>query len=254
MKIYAGAIAVRRKADRSPVSDADVEAEAIILEGLARILPGVDVLAEERVAREGAAPMGAAFLAVDPLDGTREFLQRRDEFTVNIALIEAGRPVAGCVYAPALHEMFLGGVGAWMARIAPGATLAGEALAPIRTRPYPALGLTAVASRSHQDPETAAFLARLNVRETMRYGSSLKLARIAQGGADVYPRFGATMEWDTAAGHGVLAAAGGTLLTPEGAPFFYGKAADGYRNGPFVAWGGQPLWTSANGPEHSADR
>ena len=234
MQVYATDFAVRTKDDSSPVSEADEAAEELILSGLADVLPGVPVVAEEAVARDGAPPVGAAFVLVDPLDGTKEFVSRNGEFTVNIALIEDGRAVAGCVFAPALGRMYVGGTSAGRATVAPGAAVG--ALEPLRTRPYPAGGLVAVTSRSHLDDETRAFLARLGVAGRTDAGSSLKFCLLAEGGADVYPRFGPTMEWDIAAGHAVLAAAGGTVADPAGEQFRYGKA--GFRNGPFVAWGG----------------
>lgn len=239
MEVYGSGPDVRYKADRSPVSEADERAEALILPGLHALLPGVTVIAEEAVSADGLPSVPAEFLLVDPLDGTREFLQQRGDFTVNIALVRDGAPVAGCVYAPARERLFLGGTTAATGPLAPGAPL-GD-LAPAATRPYPAEGLTAVASASHLDPETREFLAGLPLADRRSAGSSLKLCLVAVGEADVYPRFGPTMEWDIAAGHAVLAAAGGQVLTPEGHPFRYGKTEAGLRNGAFVAWGREPL-------------
>ncbi len=240
MEVYAGDFETRQKADRSPVSDADERAEAIILAHLARDLPGVPVLAEETAAREGVGgARGDMFLLVDPVDGTKEFIQRKGDFTVNIALIERGLPLAGCVYAPARRDMYAGGASAWRAQgFAPGSAI-GE-VAPMRTREAPAAGLTAVTSSSHLDPETKAFLARLPIAGQTAVGSSLKFCLVAAGDADVYPRWGPTMEWDTAAGQAVLEAAGGVVLRPDGERFVYGKAGAGFLNGPFVAWGRAP--------------
>ncbi len=238
MDIYARPFDIRSKADSSPVSDADEIAEALILTGIARLLPNVPVIAEEAMAAgQSIADDLSRFILIDPLDGTREFIAKNGEFTVNIALIEQGRPVAGCVYAPALGRMFIGGDRAWVADVAPGAAVDPTAFQRIATRPYPTAGLTALASRSHADPDTHAFIEAHGITDCRAAGSSLKFCVIAAGEADVYPRFGPTMEWDVAAGHAVLLAAGGQVLTPEGAPFVYGKRAQGFRNGAFVAWG-----------------
>jgi 3'(2'), 5'-bisphosphate nucleotidase len=176
---------------------------------------------------------------VDPLDGTREFLGPSGEFTVNIALVESGRPVCGVVYAPALGRIWRGSLrgGAAVASLPPGADPAAADWRPIRARPRPAADWTALASRSHLDAETQGFLAGLPIGEYRGIGSSLKFCLLAEGMADVYPRFGPTMEWDTAAGQAVLESAGGRVETPSGGDFTYGKAAHGFRNGAFVAWG-----------------
>jgi 3'(2'), 5'-bisphosphate nucleotidase len=230
--------AVTAKGDGSPLTEADLAAEEIIAAGLARDAAGIPVVSEEDAAR-ATPPAGAAFILVDPLDGTREFLGPSGEFTVNIALVEAGRPVAGVVYAPALGRIWQGAVaaGAMAGELAPGGDPAAIAWRSIKARPRPDSGLVAVASRSHIDPDTEAFLARLPIGDRRSIGSSLKFCLVAEGSADVYPRLAPTMEWDTAAGQAVLEAAGGSVTTPEGAPFRYGKAESGWRNGPFVAWG-----------------
>lgn len=230
---------VTAKADGSPLTEADLAADAVIAAGLPSAAPGIAVVSEEDAARVAPSP-GASFILVDPLDGTREFLGPSGEFTVNIALIEAGRPVCGVVYAPALGRIWRGaaGLGAEMAVLPPGADPKRAEWRPIRARPRPAADWTAVASRSHMDPETEFYLARLPIGEHRAIGSSLKFCLLAEGVADVYPRFGPTMEWDTAAGQAVLEAAGGRVETPEGAAFSYGKAQAGFRNGPFIAWGG----------------
>jgi len=241
MDVYNSEFQTRTKADYSPVSDADERAEEIILARLEEALPGVPVLAEERAAREGVGETVAdLFLLVDPVDGTKEFVQRRGDFTVNIALICAGKPMAGCVYAPARREMYFGGAEARMIEgFAPGeAVREGRAL---RTRVYPAEGLTAITSSSHLDERTKTFLAERRISAQMGIGSSLKFCWLAAGKADVYPRWGPTMEWDTAAGHAILNAAGGQMLKPDGSAFTYGNGAEGFRNGPFVAWGGEPV-------------
>jgi 3'(2'), 5'-bisphosphate nucleotidase len=237
MAVYATDFAVRDKVDASPVTAADEAAEKIILADLALIAPGVPVVAEEAVAAGRVPVVAGRFFLVDPLDGTREFISRRDEFTVNIALIESGEPVLGVVFAPARRELFWGDVRAGKAGhidADPDGTMPSMGTA-ISARRAPADGLTAVASRSHRTPETDAFLANYPVREFRSIGSSLKFCLVASGQADLYPRMGTTMEWDTAAGQAVLAAAGGRVLTPAGQPFGYGKP--GFRNGDFVAWG-----------------
>jgi len=241
MEVYRSDFETRTKADRSPVSDADERAEEIILARLDRELPGIAVLAEERVAREGlGAAIAGDFLLVDPVDGTKEFIQRKGDFTVNIALISGGRPVAGTVYAPARREMYFGGASACLIEaFDPGRQVSeGQAL---KTRSYPADGLVAITSSSHLNDKTKQFLARHRIASQTAIGSSLKFCWVAAGKADVYPRWGPTMEWDTAAGHAVLEASGGVVTQPDGSPFVYGKGAKGFENGPFVAWGKQPL-------------
>ncbi len=231
LAIYAADFEVRAKADASPVTAADEAAERIILDGLARLAPGLPVVAEEAVAAQGAPELAgaAAFWLVDPLDGTREFIGRNGEFTVNIALIREGAPALGVVHAPALDECFwAAGPGAvWRER-------AGERAAIAVRRP-PADGPVALASRSHMTPETEAWLAARGVARLAQAGSSLKFCRLAEGAADLYPRLGRTMEWDIAAGHAVLAAAGGEVETLDGAALRYGKP--GFENPWFVARG-----------------
>ncbi len=229
---------VTAKSDGSPLTEADLAAEAIIAAGLAREAPGIPVVSEEDAER-ATPPAGAAFILVDPLDGTREFLGPTGEFTVNIALVAGGRPVAGVVYAPALGRIWQGahGLGAQAGVLPAGTDPAAIAWRPIHARRRPAEAMTAVASRSHMDPDTKAFLATLPIAEHRSIGSSLKFCLVAEGAADVYPRLAPTMEWDTAAGQAVLEAAGGRVTQPDGSPFGYGKAAGSWRNGPFVAWG-----------------
>jgi 3'(2'), 5'-bisphosphate nucleotidase len=240
MAVYAGDIEARHKLDGSPICDADEAAEAIILKRLAMHLPEYPVLAEEAASRGEKTVLQAAsaFILVDPVDGTREFLSRNGEFTVNIALIADEAPVAGVVYAPALEQLWIGGAAASLCTVAPGAPLPPpERRQRIHARPAPEQGLTALLSRSHARPATEAFLAKLPVRERREAGSSLKFCKVAEGYADVYPRFGPTMEWDTAAGDAVLRAAGGLVLDDAGHPLRYGKAEAQFKNGPFVAWG-----------------
>ena len=229
LRVYDGEFEVRSKADASPVTDADERAERLILADLEEAAPSIPVVAEENVAAGNIPDIGGgAFLLVDPLDGTKEFVSRNGEFTVNIALIEGGRPVLGVVHLPVLGETYWTSADgeAWRQR-------AGER-DRIRCR-TPGAELVAVASRSHSNPETDAYLARFPIKERISAGSSLKFCRIAEGAADIYPRIGRTMEWDIAAGHAVLAAAGGRVSTLDDIPLGYGKP--GFENPPFVARG-----------------
>ena len=231
------ALRVMRKADASPVTVADEAAEKILLADLAQIAPGVPVVAEEAVAAGHVPVIAERFFLVDPLDGTREFVSHRDEFTVNIALIEAGEPVLGVVFAPARRELYWGDVRAGRAGVIdadPDGTMPSFGVSICARKP-PASGLTAVASRSHRTPETDTLLANDPVTEFRSIGSSLKFCLVAAGEADIYPRIGTTMEWDTAAGQAVLVAAGGSVSDLDGAPFRYGKP--GFKNGNFIARG-----------------
>ena len=228
MQVYGTDFAVRGKQDQSPVTEADERAEKLIVPALQALAPGVPVVAEEAVAAGNVPAVGDLFWLVDPLDGTKEFISRNGEFTVNIALVHQGRPVLGVVYAPALGRMFLGDVGrgAWMQDAA--------GRREIRCRPVPEAGLTVVASRSHGDAAALdAFLAGRKVAALASAGSSLKLCLVAAGDADLYPRLGRTMEWDIAAGHAVLSAAGGSVRDLQGAPLRYGKP--GFDNPHFAA-------------------
>jgi 3'(2'), 5'-bisphosphate nucleotidase len=230
MQVYASDFQVRGKADHSPVTEADERAEAVILERLAALTPGIPVISEEQAAAGRAPPAAERFWLVDPLDGTREFIQRNGEFTVNIALIEAGCPTLGVVLAPALGRLFAG------ARSCGARTHDGAGDRSIACRTVPAAGLTVVASRSHGDSDALdRFLAERQVAASTSAGSSLKFCLVAAGEADLYPRLGRTMEWDTAAGHAVLAAAGGRVATLDGAELRYGKP--GLDNPHFVASG-----------------
>ncbi len=229
MEVYArGEVEAVAKADQSPVTEADLAADRVICDGLAAAFPEIPVVTEERAESHalGAAPR---YFLVDPLDGTKDFVARRGEFTVNIALVEAGQPVAGVVYAPAVGRLFLGIAGqATEERDGNGAAQ------PIRVATADSGALRVVASKSHRDAETDAYIARYTVASFVAAGSSLKFCLLAAGEADLYPRLGRTMEWDTAAGHAVLAAAGGTVLSlPDLAPFAYGKP--GWANGAFLA-------------------
>ncbi len=237
LEIYESDFAVDAKNDASPVTEADRLGEEIILRGLARVAPHIPTLAEE-AASEGQIPaLGREFFLVDPLDGTKEFVTKTGEFTVNIALVRDGRPALGVVYAPAIGKLYAGaaGKGATLALVADGRAGAPH---PIEARKVPERALVAVASRSHRGPETDAFLSTLDIADFAAAGSSLKFCLIAEGLADVYPRLGRTMEWDTGAGQAVLEAAGGRVLVfNEEDPLRYGKKDRGFDNPHFIAWG-----------------
>lgn len=220
---------VEAKGDRSPVTEADRAAEGVILAALATLAPGVPVVAEEEVAAGRIPAHGATYFLVDPLDGTKEFIRAGDDYTVNIGLIGHGSPALGVVYAPATGTMYAGsvGVGAWR-EDAVGRTA-------IHTRARGA-SLTAVASKSHFSKPTAAYLDAVGASDHVSIGSSLKFCIVAEGKADIYPRLGPTCEWDTAAGHAVLLAAGGRVDGPNGAALGYGKVK--FLNPGFVATAG----------------
>lgn len=238
MQLYGTDAHTRAKSDQSPVCDADLAAEAVILKGLAAALPQFAVISEEAVAAGARLSQTSTFILVDPLDGTREFLSRNGEFTVNLALIIDAVPRAGVVYAPAAGRIWIAGSYAATASVLPGEELPPrEKRQALHVRGAPTDGLVALASRSHADAQTEAFLAQLPVKLRQPAGSSLKFCRIAEGTADVYPRFGPTMEWDTAAGDAVLRSAGGIVRDAVERPLRYGKFSDRLTNGGFVAWG-----------------
>jgi 3'(2'), 5'-bisphosphate nucleotidase len=232
LEIYATDFTARSKTDASPVTEADERAEAIILAALAGLSPSIPVIAEEQVAAHGlAAQVPPRFWLVDPLDGTREFLSRNGEFTVNIALVEGDRAVLGVVHVPALGVTY-----AACGRGTATRQNAAEDPQPIAARPAPPTGSVVVHSRSHGDEsELAAFVATVPQATRKVSGSSVKFCLLAAGEADLYPRFGTTMEWDTAAGQAVLEAAGGRVETLDGTRLRYGKP--GLRNPHFIARG-----------------
>jgi 3'(2'), 5'-bisphosphate nucleotidase len=234
MRIYATGTEVRTKADASPVTDADEEASTIILARLAVIAPTIPTVCEETHETGSTVPKSPeGFVLVDPLDGTKEFISRNGEFTVNIALIHGGRPVAGVVYAPAIGRLFLG----WREDGKGQAFQEREGKrTPIHVARPSDEGVVVVASRSHRDPKTDDYLERVRVKSFTSAGSSLKFCLVATGEADLYPRLGRTMEWDTAAGQAVLEAAGGSVTQLDGAPLLYGKP--GFENPFFAARGG----------------
>ncbi len=230
----------RAKPDLSPVSVADEAANAVIMEGLARLLPGLAIVSEEDTCSQTSSAPGSFYALVDPLDGTREFLAGRGEFTVNIAIVFDGRPRIGLIAAPALGLLWRGivGQGAERLRLAPGAEphQASE-ISPVHTRLRPPGGLVAMVSRSHFDAQTDALLKRLPVAAQVSCGSSLKFCRIAEGSADLYARLAQTCEWDVAAGHALVAAAGGTVTAPDGTDLVYGRVDDSFHIPAFIAWG-----------------
>ena len=234
MAIYASDFSAKAKGDLTPVTEADEAAEQIILAGLAKIDASVPVISEEAASAGRIPKVSDKFFLVDPLDGTKEFISRNGEFTVNIALVEGGVPVAGVVLAPALKRIFWGemGHGAAEGRIDGDVATHWKSLG---VRPLPGDGAVVVASRSHRDAATEDFLKTIKVKSLCSAGSSLKFCLVAAAEADLYPRFGRTMEWDTAAGHAVLLAAGGKVRTVEGPDLTYGKRARGYDNPGFIA-------------------
>jgi len=239
MDVYSRPILATHKADGSPVTEADQRAEAEILRLLAPT--GLPVLAEESVSEGRIPELGARYFIVDPLDGTKEFLKRNGEFTVNIALVEAGRPIEGVVLAPATGAIFLGG-----ANGAEAGTLNGDELTGRHAITTKSGGpVRIVASRSHGHDALAELCESMNVAEDVSVGSSLKFCLLAQGDAQLYPRFTPTMEWDTAAGQAVLEAAGGAVLTLDGEPFRYGNAARNFLNPFFVAAANRQLAETA---------
>lgn len=246
LEIRQQGLVLDRKADKSPVTQADRESEAILLAALARVAPDLPVVAEEAMAEGREPEIDRWFFLVDPLDGTREYASGGDDFTVNVAMIADGLPVFGVVYAPARSWLLatLGYGHAAEATVEP--TSASRTAAEIdwirlHTRAPIAGQLVAVASKSHRSKEEEAFLAGAGVSSSRYIGSSLKFGLVARGDADVYPRFGSISEWDTAAGHAVLVAAGGVVVTRDGRPWRYGNTAGRFLSPPFIAWGRAPM-------------
>ena len=216
--------ALRSKPDGSPVTAADDAAEAVICDGLKALLPGVPIIAEEAASRhkpDMAIGQGGGYFLVDPLDGTREFVAGRDEYTINIALMGAGSPVLGLIAAPALGLLWRGIVGSRAERMALGGGASSQP-APIRTRPRPSRDAVIMLSRSHLDARTRAYVDDLAPAKVLQCGSSLKFCRVAEAAADLYPRLAPTRDWDVAAGHAIVKAAGGEVTAPDGSPLRYG--------------------------------
>jgi 3'(2'), 5'-bisphosphate nucleotidase len=234
------ALNVRVKADASPLTAADEASNTILLAGLAELLPGVPVVSEESPQRADPRALAGLFVLIDPLDGTKEFISGTAEFTVNLALVEGGRPVAGIIGVPALGLVFRGvtGGGAQRLRLAAGREpAAATEIAAITTRARPATGIVAAVSRSHLDERTKLFVERLKVAERLSCGSALKFCRLAEGRVDVYPRLSPTCEWDIAAGHALVTAAGGIVTAPDGRALSFGHAEARFRVPGFIAWG-----------------
>ena len=235
MEIKEGKMGVTYKDDMSPVTLADQAAEDIILRALRKISPQIPIVAEESVSAGIIPEVQEKFWLVDPLDGTKEFISGGNDFTVNIALIENGAPTFGIIYAPALGHLYstVEKSVATRQNVKNGNTIEDEIIISVRKASNN--NLTALASKSHLDNQTKEFLDKLNVTNTVCAGSSLKFCVVAEGNADIYPRFGPTMEWDTAAGHAILNAAGGKVINPDGTDFSYCKPF--YKNGAFIATG-----------------
>ncbi len=232
------AMKVEDKSDGSPVTEADLCADRIIGEGLTRLIPQVPALSEERV-QTAKPPYRGSFFLIDPLDGTKEFVAGRGEFTVNLALVTDGAPLLGIVSAPAIGLLWRGlvGRGAERLTIEDGRIGAGQ---PIHTRPMPRAGepWIAAVSRSHGDPGTEAFIERRPGAVRIKLGSAVKFGRLAEGAADIYPRLAPTSEWDVAAGHAVVTAAGGRVTDAQGGPLRFGEGRNGSFIVPaFIAWG-----------------
>jgi len=231
------AMKVEGKVDGSPVTDADLAADRIIGEGLKRLAPDVPALSEERVA-EARLPYRGSFFLIDPLDGTKEFLAGRGEFTVNIALVTNGMPLLGIIGAPALGVIWRGLVGRGAERLRLDESGHGTP-EPIHTRPVPKPGepWIAMLSRSHGDARTEAFIDARPGAVREKVGSAVKFARLAEGAADIYPRLAPTSEWDVAAGHALVTAAGGKVTDASGRPLRFGQGPAGFIVPAFIAWG-----------------
>ncbi|MCK5496445.1 MAG: 3'(2'),5'-bisphosphate nucleotidase CysQ [Hyphomicrobium sp.] len=250
MNYFDAGVEVQTKADATPVTVADHEAEVVLVDGLNKVAPGVPVIAEESVAAGKVPETGSEFFLVDPLDGTRAFIANKPDFTINIGLVRDNQPIFGIIYAPALGKFFatLSPEDAVEADIAPdsqGERLSDYTFRPLHARDPDPNALVAFTSRSHAAHDTDEFLNRLPITETKKASSSLKFCLIARGEADLYARLGQTSEWDTAAGQAILTAAGGSVTTLDGAPLAYGKRGDGYINPHFVAWARGPLLGTA---------
>ncbi len=233
-----GALTVNSKSDGSPVTQADLAADRIIAEGLARLCPGVRAVSEERAA-EARPPFHGSFFLIDPLDGTKEFIAGRDEFTVNLALVTNGAPALGIIGAPALGLIWRGIVGHGAERIRLDGTPPVRTVEPISTRPLAPVGRpwAAAVSRSHRDPRTDAFIARRPAAHRETLGSAIKFGHVADGRVDIYPRLSPTSEWDVGAGHAVVLAAGGKVTDGHGKALRYGTGENDFLVPEFIAWG-----------------
>jgi len=231
------AMKIEGKLDGSPVTEADLAADRIIGDGLAQLIPDIPAVSEERV-QEVKPPFRGSFFLIDPLDGTKEFVAGRDEFTVNLALVTDGTPLFGIVGAPALGLLWRGLVGRGAERLRLNEK-GPEVCEPIRTRRLPARGepWIAAVSRSHGDVRTEAFIGSRPGAQRLTLGSAVKFGRLAEGAADIYPRLAPTSEWDIAAGHAVVTAAGGKITDADGAPLRFGEGQNGFIVPGFIAWG-----------------
>jgi 3'(2'), 5'-bisphosphate nucleotidase len=237
LAVNRAAMKVDGKLDGSPVTEADLAADKIIGDGLARIAPNIPALSEERVDL-AQPPYRGSFFLIDPLDGTKEFIAGRSEFTVNLALVSEGKPLLGFVGAPALGLLWRGLVGHGAERV----TLAGttiKSVEPIRTRAHPAPGKpwTVAVSRSHGDARSEAFIDKRPGAVRAQLGSAVKFGRVAEGAVDIYPRLGPTSEWDVAAGHAVVTASGGKVTDSRGAELLFGLGRENFIVPEFIAWG-----------------
>jgi 3'(2'), 5'-bisphosphate nucleotidase len=237
LAVNRNAMRVDGKADGSPVTEADLAADRIIAAGLTQLVPDVLVLSEESAHRANL-PYGTNFFLIDPLDGTKEFINGRSEFTVNLALVVNGVPLLGIIGAPALGLIWRGLVGDGAERLTKAGTSSRMA-EPIRTRPTPPRGdpWVVAVSRSHGDTRTEAFIEARPGAMRQVLGSAVKFGRVAEGGADIYPRLGRTCEWDIAAGHAVVTAAGGKVTDSHGGPLHFGTGRKDFIVPEFIAWG-----------------
>ena len=236
MQHYKNGVEAEEKSDKSPVTQADRDAEDIIERALAALVPEIQMIGEEACSEHVPDKLAPHFFLVDPLDGTRDFVAKRKDFTVNIGLISGSVPVAGVIYAPVHEKLYFSGPDcAFMVPMAPNDTLDLARAKALRVPPFPDNGLGVLASRSHRDKKTDALIKRLHVRDVIPAASSYKFCLLAEGHADLYPRHGRTMEWDTAAGHAILNSAGGIVTCEDGSPLEYGKLERALDNPSFIA-------------------
>ena len=236
MRHYRDGVTEEKKADKSPVTQADREAEALLEKALAELVPHIQVIGEEACADSLPTQLDDMFFLLDPLDGTRDFVAKRDNFTVNIGLVHKHYPIAGVIYAPVHEKLYFSGSDyAYRLQIAPDGNLDIQAAEKLTTEKIDARGVHIIASLSHRGEKTDQMIASLNVKSTIAAASSYKFCLLAEGTADFYPRYGRTMEWDTAAGQAILESAGGIVTTEEGERFSYGKLARGLDNPSFIA-------------------
>ncbi|KRR19770.1 3'(2'),5'-bisphosphate nucleotidase CysQ [Bradyrhizobium lablabi] len=249
LAVNRSAMTVDGKTDGSPVTEADLAADRIIAEGLARLVPKIPALSEERT-QAAALPYRESFFLIDPLDGTKEFVAGRNEFTVNLALVSQGTPLLGIISAPALGLIWRGLVGRGAERLTLGKEPGKDRplVEPIHTRPCPPRGQpwTVAVSRSHGDARSEAFIAARPGAVRCELGSAVKLGRVAEGSVDIYPRLAPTSEWDIAAGHAVVVAAGGRVTDSSGAALQFGTGRNGFIVPEFIAWGDPNAATNAS--------